>query len=141
MKKIAIVNGPNINKLGIREKNIYGDASYQDLQDLCNSVIDHQEYMLTFFQSNHEGEIIDFLHSSDFAGIVINPAAFSHTSIAIYDALRILSCPKLEVHLSNIYSREVFRHQLVTAAAVDGVISGLGINGYKYALFNIIERI
>jgi len=136
MKKILIINGPNLNLLGSREKNLYGDATLENIETLCIQHCKQIQIECLFFQSNHEGEIIEKIHSGDkdYDGIIINPAAFTHTSIAILDALRATSKPKIEIHLSNIYSREDYRRKSLTSEAVNGVICGFGENGYVLAI-------
>ncbi len=133
--KIAIINGPNLNFLGIREPNIYGHQTLEQLMDHLNA--SYAQTDLVFFQSNHEGELIDFIQEcfiDGFDGIVINPGAYAHTSIALADALRSVAIPTVEVHFSNIYKREAYRQQSFTAEACKGVISGLGFKGYELAL-------
>ena len=136
MKEILIINGPNLNLLGNREKNFYGDTSLEKIQSLCENHCNKNDLKCTFFQSNHEGEIIDKIHlvDNEFEGIIINPAAFTHTSIALLDALRATNKPKIEVHISNIYSREDYRRKSITSEAVDGLICGFGENGYILAI-------
>tara|TARA_Y100001970_G_scaffold108537_1_gene135721 strand:- start:870 stop:1313 length:444 start_codon:yes stop_codon:yes gene_type:complete len=136
MKKILIINGPNLNLLGNREKNFYGDITLEQIKKLCEEECKKKELELVFFQSNHEGELIEKIHSVDneFSGIIINPAAYTHTSVAILDALRATSKPKIEVHISNIYAREDYRKKSVTSEAVNGIICGLGKNGYVLAI-------
>ena len=136
MKKILIINGPNLNLLGNREKNFYGDTSLERIKSLCSEKCEKNQLEMDFFQSNHEGELIEKIHSAniDFDGIIINPAAFTHTSIAILDALRATSKPKIEIHISNIYAREDYRRKSITSEAVNGVICGFGENGYILAI-------
>tara|TARA_Y100001970_G_C14231535_1_gene858935 strand:+ start:624 stop:1067 length:444 start_codon:yes stop_codon:yes gene_type:complete len=136
MKKIIIINGPNLNLLGNREKNFYGDTSLEKIKSLCIQECSKKNMELEFFQSNHEGELIEKIHSvqNDFSGIIINPAAYTHTSIALLDALRATSKPKIEVHISNIYAREDYRRKSITSEAVNGVICGFGENGYVLAI-------
>ena len=136
MKRILIINGPNLNLLGNREKNFYGKTTLEKIKSLCEKQCKINEIECDFFQSNHEGEIIEKIHSVDkgFDGIIINPAAFTHTSIALLDALRATSKPKIEIHISNIYAREDYRRKSVTSEAVNGVICGFGENGYALAI-------
>ena len=136
MKKILIVNGPNLNLLGNREKKFYGDTTLEKIKTLCEQHCKEHDIVCSFFQSNHEGELIDKIHSvdSDFDGIIINPAAFTHTSIALLDALIATSKPKIEIHISNIYAREDYRRKSITSEAVNGVICGFGENGYVLAI-------
>jgi 3-dehydroquinate dehydratase II len=138
--KILIINGPNLNMLGKREPEVYGSMSFEDyLPDLKSAFFDHS---LEYFQSNHEGAIIDKLQASNenVDAVIINPGAYTHTSIAIADAIRSINIPVYEVHLSNIYSREAFRAQSYTAVACKGVISGFGLQGYKLALSAILDK-
>ena len=136
MKEILIINGPNLNLLGNREKNFYGDTSLEKIQSLCENHCNKNDLKCIFFQSNHEGEIIDKIQLVDhnYEGIIINPAAFTHTSIALLDTLRATNKPKIEVHISNIYSREDYRRKSITSEAVDGLICGFGENGYILAI-------
>ncbi len=141
MSKIVIVNGPNLNLLGKREPEIYGTRSLADLNDMVRARAAELHVEVSFFQSNSEGEIIDFLQAEapGSAGVIINPGALSHYSLALYDCLRALSLPVVEVHLSNIHAREKFRSKSVTARAARGVITGLGFDGYKLALEYLAE--
>jgi 3-dehydroquinate dehydratase-2 len=136
MKRILVVNGPNLNLLGKREPHIYGTRSLTDLMDAVRAKAADLELEVAFFQGNGEGEIIDYLQmegpGSD--GIVINPGALSHYSLALFDCLQALALPTVEVHLSNIHAREEFRSKSVTARAARGVITGLGFTGYMLAL-------
>ena len=137
-KKIEIINGPNINLLGKREPNIYGDLTLERINKEINEYAKELNFEIFFFQSNIEGEIVNQIQDSEKSnGIVINAAAFTHTSVAIHDALKSLSIPKIEVHISNIYKREEFRHKSLISNVVDGVICGLGANSYKLALKGI----
>lgn len=136
MKKILIINGPNLNLLGNRERNLYGETTLEKIKLLCEQHCKNNEIECTFFQSNHEGELIEKIHSAnkDYDGIIINPAAFTHTSIALLDALRATSNPKIEIHISNIYAREDYRRKSITSEAVNGIICGFGENGYILAI-------
>ena len=136
MKRVVIVNGPNLNLLGKREPHIYGTRSQEDLKQVVQDRAGKLGFEVSFFQSNHEGELIDFLQKEGpgSAGIVINPGALSHYSLALYDCLQALALPVVEVHLSNIHAREEFRSRSVTARAARGVITGLGFSGYELAL-------
>ncbi|HET7421751.1 MAG TPA: type II 3-dehydroquinate dehydratase [Candidatus Dormibacteraeota bacterium] len=136
MKKVVVVNGPNLNLLGKREPEIYGSRSLADLEAVVRAKASSLGLEVSFFQSNHEGEIIDFLQSEapGSAGIVVNPAALSHYSLALYDCLQALAVPVVEVHISNIHAREEWRSRSVTARAARGVITGLGFTGYELAL-------
>lgn len=134
--KILVINGPNINMLGIREKKIYGNLSYTKLVEMIEEKSKKLKIQIECFQNNIEGEIINKIQSAyaEYDGIIINPAAYTHYSIAILDAIKSVSIPTIEVHLSNIHSREEFRHRSVTASACIGQISGLGPYGYLMAL-------
>lgn len=135
--KILVINGPNLDFLGIREKNIYGNRTYEDLKRDLQSWAEELEFEAEVFQSNIEGEIVNAIHRAyleGFSGIIINPAAYTHYSIAILDALKAVSLPAIEVHLSNIHSREDFRNNSVTAPACIGQICGFGFIGYKLAM-------
>jgi 3-dehydroquinate dehydratase-2 len=136
MKKIAILNGPNLDRLGRREPEIYGHATLGDLEQALRAEFGGKAE-LTFFQSNHEGELIDRIAAcadAKFAGLVLNAGAFTHTSIALRDALLGAHLPAVEVHISNIYKREEFRHTSLTAPACTALISGLGLEGYHAAV-------
>ncbi len=142
MKKIAILNGPNLNRLGKREPDVYGDETLADLEAKLRADIADKEVELIFFQSNHEGELIDKIAELDDSGVdglIFNPGAFTHTSVALHDALKGSSLNTIEVHISNIYQREEFRQHSLTAPASLGVISGLGFNGYRLALRHLLE--
>jgi 3-dehydroquinate dehydratase-2 len=136
MRKIVIVNGPNLNLLGKREPHIYGTRSHADLVKTVRAKAKELGVTVSVFQSNHEGEIIDFLHKEapGSLGIVINPGALSHYSLALYDCLQALEVPTVEVHISNLHAREEFRSKSVTARAARGVITGLGFDGYGLAM-------
>lgn len=136
MKKVIIINGPNLNMLGQREPSVYGKETLSDIGKLCAKKARALGLTVDFHQSNHEGELIGWIQEAGrkSAGIIINPAGFGHTSIAIMDALLAVSVPAIEVHLSNIYKREEFRHHTYTSHAVRGVISGFGALGYLMAL-------
>ncbi len=134
--KIIIINGPNINLVGNRENDIYGDMNYKDI---CKYIVDKGSELdvdIHIFQSNSEGEIVNFIQEADgvYDAIIINPAAYTHYSIAILDALKAVNIKAVEVHISNIYSREEFRKHSVTASACIGQISGFGIYGYILAI-------
>lgn len=138
MKNIIIINGPNLNLLGKREKNIYGDISFHDyFSNLKNS---YSKIKLEYFQSNIEGEIIDKIHEVGFSfdSIILNVAAYSHTSIGIADAVSAIETSVIEVHISNIYAREEFRHKSLISKHVKGVICGFGLKSYDLALKSLI---
>ena len=136
MGKILLVNGPNLNLLGRREPKHYGSKTLSEIEDIVKKEAKQLNMDVVTFQSNHEGEIIDFIQDNALIadGIIINPGAFTHYSYAIYDALKATSLPILEVHLSNIFAREEFRTHSLISPIAKGVISGLGYKGYLYAL-------
>tara|TARA_B100001741_G_C16023372_1_gene356516 strand:+ start:64 stop:501 length:438 start_codon:yes stop_codon:yes gene_type:complete len=132
MKKILIINGPNLNLLGKREELIYGKATLEDIKKNCEQYSSKLKLKIDFFQFNNEGEIIDKIQEVEkkYDGLIINPAAYTHSSIAILDSLRAIKKPKIEIHLSNIYSREDYRKKSITSEGVDGLICGFGENSY-----------
>jgi 3-dehydroquinate dehydratase-2 len=134
--KILVINGPNINLLGIREKSIYGTESYEDLCTLIKTEAQKRDLTISIVQSNIEGELINHIQGAynTYDGIIINPGAYTHYSYAIYDALKAVMIPTIEVHISNIHGRDEFRSKSVTAPAAVGIISGFGLYGYVLAL-------
>jgi len=134
--KIVVVNGPNLNLLGKREPDVYGTRTLADLNEMVREAARQRHAEVALLQSNDEGEIIDFLQKEapGSAGIIINPGALSHYSLALYDCLQALAVPVVEVHISNIHAREEFRSRSVTARAARGVITGLGFDGYVFAM-------
>ena len=143
MKKIIIINGPNLNLLGNREDDIYGKDSLDKIKSDCEKKGIEKNLEIIFFQSNNEGEIIDKIHevNDKFDGLIINPAAFTHSSIAILDSLRAINKPKIEIHLSNIYAREEYRKKSITSEGVDGLICGFGGNSYLLGIEAICKLI
>ena len=143
MKKILIINGPNLNLLGNREDDIYGKDSLDKIKSDCEKKGIEKKLEIIFFQSNNEGEIIDKVHevNDKFDGLIINPAAFTHSSIAILDSLRAINKPKIEIHLSNIYAREEYRKKSITSEGVDGLICGFGGNSYLLGIEAICKLI
>jgi 3-dehydroquinate dehydratase-2 len=142
MKKIAILNGPNLNRLGKREPEIYGTATLKDLEKLIRTEARQLGVAVSFFQSNHEGQLVDKVHQLADAGtqgFIVNFAAYSHTSIALHDALKSVGLPAIEVHISDIKKRESFRQHSMTAGACIGMISGKGFPGYIEALRRLAE--
>lgn len=135
-KPIFILNGPNLNLLGQRQPEIYGRETLEDVADACAALAEDLGLSIRFHQSNHEGQVIDWIHAArdDAAGIVINPGAFTHTSVAILDALNAFDGPVLEVHISNVHKREAFRHHSYVSLRAEGVIAGFGTEGYLLAL-------
>lgn len=140
--KILVINGPNINMLGIREKEIYGSGSYDDLCDLIKKHADEKNIDVTLFQSNHEGDIVDEIQKAykKFDGIVINPAAYTHTSVAILDALSAVKIPTVEVHISDVSKREDFRQISYVRLIAEKTIMGKGFSGYLEAMDYLSER-
>ncbi len=135
-KPIQIINGPNLNLLGTRQHEVYGTDTLDTMIRECTAVAEELGLAVVFFQSNHEGEIVDTIQRARDAapGIIINAAAFTHTSVAILDALNAFSGPVFEVHVSNVFKREAFRHHSYVSQRADGVIAGLGLHGYALAL-------
>ena len=136
---IQIINGPNLNLLGVREKSIYGESSFDDyLNDLRKR---YANITINYYQSNVEGEIINKLHEVGFSvdGIVMNAGAYTHTSVAIADAIAAIKSPVIEVHISNVYKREEFRHKSLLAANCKGVIAGFGLDSYRLAIENMVN--
>lgn len=140
--KILVINGPNINMLGIREPGIYGNQSYQDLLSLITQTAQAHNVDISHFQSNHEGDIVDKIQSAYriFDAIVINPAAYTHTSVAILDALKAVRIPAVEVHISDVDAREPFRQISYPGLYCEKAIKGHGIEGYREAILYLIEK-
>ncbi len=138
-KKILVINGPNLNLLGTREKEKYGKSSLEDIKNKCESYSKKIGLEVEFRQSNVEGEIVNFIQDSNkkYEGIIINAGGYTHTSVAILDALLAVKKPTIELHITNIYKREDFRHKSLISKAVDGIICGLGVDGYVMALDGI----
>ena len=141
--KIYVLNGPNLNLLGDREPDIYGNVSLKDIENSLSNYAKKNNSEIYFKQSNHEGELIEFVHeaSKKASAIIINPAGYSHTSVALLDALLAAKIPIVEVHISNIFRREDFRHNSYVSKSAIGVISGLGIEGYLYALKFLLDEL
>ena len=139
---ILILNGPNINMLGIREPGIYGSNSYEDLLKLLKDTAEKEQLSIEHFQSNHEGALVDKIQQAygKFQGIVINPAAYTHTSVAILDALKAVSIPAVEVHISDVDSRESFRQISYPGLYCEKTIKGQGIDGYRQAMIYLKEK-
>ena len=136
MNKIIILNGPNLNLLGEREKNQYGSFTLKDIENNCEEFANKNDISLALFQSNIEGELVEKIQESRNSehGLIINAGGYTHTSVAIYDALKILRIPIIELHISNIYNREEFRHKSLISKVAKGVICGFGANGYIMSL-------
>lgn len=135
-RNILLLNGPNLNLLGTREPHIYGSDTLEDVEQLARTSAQAHQYGLQAVQSNHEGVLIDQIHEArgSAAGIIINPGAFTHTSVAIADALAAVDLPVIEVHLSNVHRREAFRHHSYVSPVASAIIVGAGINGYRLAV-------
>lgn len=142
-KRVLVLNGPNLNMLGTREPGIYGAATLADIEALCRATGAELGLEIDFRQSNHEGELVTWIQQAmaTASGILINPAAYSHTSVAIHDALRAVGLPVAEVHISNIHQREPFRHHSHVSAVAFGVICGFGVTGYRLALMALAEKL
>ena len=142
-RKILLVNGPNLNTLGTREPELYGHETLPQLEAKCTETAKSLGLELTCTQSNHEGEIVELIQNArkNYAGLIINPGAYTHTSIAIMDALLLLAMPIIEVHISNIFRREEFRHESYVSKVATGVICGLGTQGYLLALHALCEQL
>ena len=136
MKKIIILNGPNLNLLGEREKNQYGNFTLKDIENDCKDFSSKNNINLSFFQSNIEGELVEMIQNSrnNQDGLIINAGGYTHTSVAILDALKILKIPIIELHISNIYNREDFRHKSLVSKVAKGLICGFGAEGYIMSL-------
>ena len=136
MDKIIIVNGPNLNLLGEREKNQYGNFTLKDIEKKCKDYAEKNNINLTLFQSNIEGELVNQIQNSreNQDGLILNAGGYTHTSVAIHDALKILKIPIIELHISNIYNREEFRHKSLISKVAKGVICGFGADGYIMSL-------
>ena len=143
MNKILIINGPNLNLIGEREQSQYGSKDYKYLEDICNKKSKELNIILEMKQSNLEGEIVNIIQSArkKFNGIIINAGGYSHTSVAIRDALDVFKGKIIELHISNIYKREEFRHKSMISGVVTGIICGLGINGYILAINSMHEML
>jgi len=139
--KVVVIQGPNLNMLGVREQNIYGAMKLEDIHAQMKSFADQAKVEIEFFQSNLEGEIVDRIQEciGDADGIIINPAAYTHTSIAIRDAIAAVQIPTIEVHLSNIYQREDFRHKSLIAPVCAGQITGMGPFSYHLAMVGMTQ--
>ena len=147
MRTVFVLNGPNLNLLGTREPEVYGHTTLADVQQLCEQTCASVGLPLLFRQSNHEGELVDWIHEAvrlhaqeEIAGLVLNAGAYTHTSVALHDALKALTAYKIELHISNTFAREGFRHHSYLSAAVDAVMAGLGVGGYALAIQAIAEQ-
>lgn len=141
MTTVLVLNGPNLNLLGSREPERYGSATLADVEKLCRDAGARLGLAIDFRQSNHEGELIDWIHEAgrehaagNLLGVVLNPGAYTHTSIALHDAIRAVAVPVVELHLSNVHAREPFRHRSYVAPVARGIIIGFGVQGYPLAI-------
>ena len=142
MIKIIILNGPNLNLLGEREKNQYGTETLKDIEKSCKKFAEKNLVKVDFFQSNIEGELVEKIQQSRniYNGLIINAGGYTHTSVAIHDALKIIRIPIIELHISNIYNREEFRHKSLISKVANGIICGFGTEGYEMAV-NAIKKL
>ena len=147
MPTILVLNGPNLNLLGAREPAVYGSATLDDVRALCERTAQELQLQLQFRQSNHEGVLVDWIHeagrahrSGDLLGVVCNAGAYSHTSIALHDAVKGSGVPLIEVHISNVHAREAFRHHSYLSAVAQGIVVGFGIDGYALAMQGLAPR-
>ena len=142
MIKIIILNGPNLNLLGEREKNQYGTETLKDIEKSCKKFAEKNLVKIDFFQSNIEGELVEKIQQSRniYNGLIINAGGYTHTSVAIHDALKIIRIPIIELHISNIYNREEFRHKSLISKVANGIICGFGTEGYEMAV-NAIKKL
>jgi len=141
MTRILVIHGPNLDLLGKRETSVYGNDTIETINAAIRENASVEAVDIEFYQSNHEGDIVDKISQTDVQGILINPAAYTHTSVAIHDVLRAKDIPTVEVHLSNIYAREEFRHKSLIAPVVTGQISGFGKNSYVLGFRALLEII
>ncbi|MGP4042329.1 type II 3-dehydroquinate dehydratase [Gracilibacillus sp. D59] len=141
MGKLLLLNGPNLNRLGKREPDVYGSETLQDIEKNVRNVLEPYQFQLDSKQSNHEGELIDWIHDAEgkYRGIIFNPGAYTHTSIALRDAISSITVPVIEVHISNVHKRESFRHTSMLAPVCSGQIVGLGTKGYRLAAMYFLE--
>ncbi|MYL71889.1 type II 3-dehydroquinate dehydratase [Halobacillus litoralis] len=142
-KRLFLINGPNLNRLGKREPETYGKKSLEDVEVLVEQTASELGYAVTSFQSNHEGDLVDWIQRAEeeAEGIIINPAAYTHTSIALRDAISAISKPVVEIHISNVHERESFRHISMLAPVCSGQIVGFGIDGYRLATLGMIQKV
>jgi len=142
-KPIYVLNGPNLNLLGVREPEIYGHDTLSDIETRCRTLLEGTDHGLVFRQSNHEGELVDWIQEArtEACALIINPAAYTHTSVALHDALKALGVPIIECHLSNPHARESFRHHSYVSLAANGVIAGFGAIGYELAIRAVLSLV
>ena len=143
MRSLLVLNGPNLNLLGTREPEIYGSTTLDDIERECARILDGKDIRLHFVQSNHEGRLIDEIHAADGRdiGIILNAGAYTHSSVALHDAIAAVSIPVIEVHLSNIHAREAFRHRSLIAPACLGQIAGFGAQVYPLAIRALLAHL
>ncbi len=148
MPTVLVLNGPNLNLLGTREPAVYGAATLADVEALCRGAASAHGWGLAFRQSNHEGVLIDWIHEAgrghaagDLAGVVLNAGAYTHTSVALHDAIKAVAVPVIEVHLSNVHAREPFRHHSFLSPAAAGIVVGFGADGYALAIDGLARRV
>jgi 3-dehydroquinate dehydratase-2 len=146
MKKVFVLNGPNLNLLGTREPAVYGSQTLADVQALCERACAANGLALEFRQSNHEGELVDWLHEAGrlqaagtLAGVVLNAGAYTHTSVALHDAIKGTGVALIELHISNVHAREAFRHHSYISPAAKAVMAGFGVNGYALAIAGLVQ--
>lgn len=142
-KPIHVLNGPNLNMLGVREPHIYGQDTLADIEKRCAARAEAGGRPVVFRQSNHEGELVDWIQAarSEAAALIINPAGFTHTSVVIHDALKMLDCPVIELHLSNIHAREPWRHHSYVSPVATAIIAGFGSLGYELAIDAVLRMV
>jgi len=147
MPKIVVLNGPNLNLLGLREPAVYGSATLADVERLCVETGNRLGYEVECFQSNHEGALIDAVHAAgrgvkagEVLGAVFNPGAYTHTSIALFDAIKGAELPLVEIHISNVHARESFRHHSYISPAAAGIVVGFGVDGYVLAIEGLVRK-
>ncbi|MCA1023004.1 MULTISPECIES: type II 3-dehydroquinate dehydratase [Halobacillus] len=142
-KKIYLLNGPNLNRLGIREPGTYGTGTLEDVVTLVSETAQKAGFEVEAYQSNHEGDLVDWIHQADASadGIIMNPAAYTHTSVALRDAVSSVSLPVIEIHISNVHAREAFRHTSMLAPVCAGQIVGFGMDGYRLAVEGLIHKL
>lgn len=143
MTSVLILNGPNLNLLGTRQPEVYGSTTLRDIEEMCAAHCDAHGVKLQFEQSNHEGALIDLIHAAKgvHSGVILNAGAYTHTSIAIMDAISSIELPTIELHLSNIHARETFRHTSYIAPVAIGIICGFGARGYTLALDALLAHL
>jgi 3-dehydroquinate dehydratase-2 len=146
MKTVLVLNGPNLNLLGTREPQVYGSQSLEDVKALCQSACENHGFALDFRQSNHEGELVDWIHEAGkaqtagkLAGVVLNAGAYTHTSVALHDAIKGTGIVLIELHISNVHAREAFRHHSFISPVAKAVMAGFGVKGYAMAIAGLAE--